>query len=53
MVDILNEPSTKYTVKPENVMKYANFMADIKSIKNRPAALTDLFFPGPAVSSGN
>lgn len=53
MVEILNEPSTKYTVKPENVMKYANFMADIKSIKNRPAALTDLFFPGPAVSSGN
>ncbi|MEB2398218.1 MAG: PhnD/SsuA/transferrin family substrate-binding protein [Alcaligenaceae bacterium] len=53
MVEILNNPSTKYTAKPENVMKYAAFMHEIKSIKNRPEKLEDLFFPGPAVSQGN
>lgn len=53
MVEILNDPSTKYTAKPENVMKYAKFMNDIKTIKNRPDTLADLFFPGPAISAGN
>ncbi|HWL27779.1 MAG TPA: ABC transporter substrate-binding protein [Burkholderiaceae bacterium] len=53
MVEILNDPSVKYTTKPENVMKYAAFMNDIKSIKHRPEKLEELFFPGPAISSGN
>lgn len=53
MIEILNDPSIKYTTKPENVMKYANFMYDIKSIKNRPESLEDLFFPGPAIDDGN
>ncbi|TCT11063.1 ABC transporter substrate-binding protein [Paralcaligenes ureilyticus] len=53
MVAILNDPSTKYTAKPEKVMKYAKFMNDIKTIKNRPETLADLFFPGPAISAGN
>ncbi|WP_442593484.1 ABC transporter substrate-binding protein [Parapusillimonas sp. JC17] len=53
MVEILNNPAIKYTAKPENVMKYANFMHEIKSIKNRPEKLEELFFPGPAVSAGN
>jgi NitT/TauT family transport system substrate-binding protein len=53
MVGILNNPSIKYTAKPENVMKYARFMHDIKSLKNRPEKLDELFFPGPAISAGN
>lgn len=53
MMKILNDPSVKYTTKPENVMKYAKFMNDIKSIKNRPESLEELFFPGPAISTGN
>jgi NitT/TauT family transport system substrate-binding protein len=53
MVKILDDPSVKYTTKPENVMKYAAFMNDIKSIKNRPEKLEELFFPGPAISTGN
>jgi NitT/TauT family transport system substrate-binding protein len=53
MVKILDDPSVKYTTKPENVMKYAAFMNDIKSIKNRPEKLEELFFPGPAISAGN
>lgn len=53
MVEILNDPSTKYTTKPENVMKYALFMNDIGSLKNRPKSLDELFFAGSDVSSGN
>lgn len=53
MMEILNDPSVKYTTKPENVMKYAKFMNEIKSIKNRPEKLDELFFPGPAISTGN
>lgn len=53
MVKILNNPSIKYTAKPENVLKYGKFMNEIGSIKHRPESLEELFFPGPAVSTGN
>jgi NitT/TauT family transport system substrate-binding protein len=53
MVAMLNDPSIKYTTAPENVMKYANFMHDIGSLKNRPTSVRDLFFPGVDLSSGN
>ncbi len=53
MLAILNDPTTKYTLQPENVMKYALFMHEIGSLKNRPAAIGDLFFSGTDVSSGN
>lgn len=53
MIEILNDPAIKYSTKPENVMKYAKFMNDIESIKNRPENLEELFFPGPAISEGN
>jgi NitT/TauT family transport system substrate-binding protein len=45
IVEVLNDPHVKFTTTPENVMKYANFMADIGSLKNRPASWKDLFFP--------
>ena len=45
IVDVLNDPDIKFTTTPENVMKYAGFMADIGSIKNRPGSWKDLFFP--------
>ncbi len=53
MVAMLNDPSIKYTTTPENVMKYANFMHDIGSLKNRPASVRDLFFPGIDLSAGH
>ena len=53
MLAILNDPKTKYTLQPENVMKYANFMNSIGSLKNKPAVIEDLFFKGTDVSSGN
>lgn len=53
MLAILNDPTTKYTIKPENVMKYANFMNSIGSLKNKPATIDELFFKGSDTSGGN
>jgi len=52
LVKILEMPSTKYTMKPENVLKYANFMQEHGSLKNRPAGLADLFFATPDIAGG-
>ena len=53
MIAILNDPKTVYTTKPENVMKYANFMYEIGSMKNKPKDVAELFVPGTDVSGGN
>jgi NitT/TauT family transport system substrate-binding protein len=45
IVDVLSEPHVKFTTTPENVMKYADFMHEIGSIRNRPASWKDMFFP--------
>jgi len=53
MMEILADPKIKYTTTPEHVMKYATFMNDIGSLKNRPANIGELFFDGVDVSKGN
>jgi NitT/TauT family transport system substrate-binding protein len=53
LVEILNEPGTKYTMKPENVLTYANFMHEIGSLKNKAGGLNDLFFDNPEIAGGN
>ncbi|HTW63240.1 MAG TPA: ABC transporter substrate-binding protein [Bryobacteraceae bacterium] len=45
IVEVLNDPHVKFTTTPENTMKYATFMHDVGSIKNRPVSWRDLFFP--------
>jgi len=45
LLEVLNDPDIKFSTTPENVMKYAGFMYDIGSIKNRPVSWKDLFFP--------
>lgn len=45
IVDVLSDPHIKFTTTPENVMKYAEFMHAIGSIRNRPASWKDMFFP--------
>jgi NitT/TauT family transport system substrate-binding protein len=45
MVAVLRDPAIKFTTTPENVLKYAEFMHSIGSIRSRPAAWTELFFP--------
>jgi NitT/TauT family transport system substrate-binding protein len=44
LVEILEDPAIKYTTSPENVMKYAEFMHSIGSIKNKPSSWKELFF---------
>ena len=41
---VLDDPDIKFTLTPQNVKTYADFMADIGSIKNRPASWKDVFF---------
>jgi NitT/TauT family transport system substrate-binding protein len=45
LVAMLNQPDIKFTVAPENTLKYAEFMNGVGSLKNRPASWKDLFFP--------
>jgi NitT/TauT family transport system substrate-binding protein len=45
IVEVLSDPHIKFTTTPENLMKYADFMNSIGSIKNRPASWKDMFFP--------
>jgi NitT/TauT family transport system substrate-binding protein len=45
LTEILNDPAIKFTTTPENVLKYADFMNSIGSLKNRPASWKELFFP--------
>jgi NitT/TauT family transport system substrate-binding protein len=45
LMEILNDPDVRFTTSPESVMTYANFMADVGSIKVRPSKWQDMFFP--------
>lgn len=42
---VLAGPQVKWTLVPENTMKYASFMKDVGTIKTAPASWKDLFFP--------
>jgi NitT/TauT family transport system substrate-binding protein len=53
LVQILNDPTTIYTAKPENVLAYANFMYQVGSIKHKPNLIDELFFPSSAIAQGN
>jgi NitT/TauT family transport system substrate-binding protein len=44
MMRMLDDPDTHYTAAPEGVMKYAEFMHRIGTIKAKPASWKDLFF---------
>jgi NitT/TauT family transport system substrate-binding protein len=45
VLEVLNDPDIRYTTTPENVMKYADFMAGVGSLKARPLSWQELFFP--------
>jgi len=45
VLEILNDPDVRYTTSPENLMKYAEFMNDVGSIKARPVKWQEMFFP--------
>jgi NitT/TauT family transport system substrate-binding protein len=41
---LMNDPQVRYTLAPERVLPYAQFMNQIGTLKNRPASWKDLFF---------
>jgi len=44
MMRMLDDPDTHYSVAPEGVMKYAEFMHRIGTLKAKPASWKDFFF---------
>jgi NitT/TauT family transport system substrate-binding protein len=45
ILKMLNDPEIEFTTTPKNVMKYADFLYKIGSIKVKPASWKDLFMP--------
>jgi ABC-type nitrate/sulfonate/bicarbonate transport system substrate-binding protein len=45
VAEIASGPQVKWTMAPENTMKFAEFMHAVGSIKVMPASWKDLFFP--------
>ena len=50
---MMNDPQIVYTTTPQNVMKYADFMAKTGAIKVRPESWKDLFFPNVHATPGS
>jgi NitT/TauT family transport system substrate-binding protein len=42
---IMNDPQVRFTMAPERLLPYAQFMHQVGTLKNRPASWKDLFFP--------
>ena len=45
VLHMLNDPKIVFTTTPNNVIKYADFMYKVGSIKVKPQSWKDLFFP--------
>jgi NitT/TauT family transport system substrate-binding protein len=45
ILKLMSDPQVKYTLAPENVLPYAQFMHKIGTLKNEPKSWKDLFFP--------
>jgi NitT/TauT family transport system substrate-binding protein len=42
---IMNDPAVHYTMAPEGVLPYAQFMHKVGTLKHEPKSWKDLFFP--------
>ena len=45
LLKMMNDPLVEYTLTPKSVMKTAEFMAKVGTIKQKPDSWQDLFFP--------
>ena len=45
ILKIMGDPQVNYTMSPERLLPYAQFMHQVGTLKNQPAAWQDLFFP--------
>jgi NitT/TauT family transport system substrate-binding protein len=53
LLEVVGDPAVKFTTTPENVMKYAEFMHSIGTLKTRPDSWQDLFFEEIHGAPGN
>ncbi len=42
---LMNDPQIRYTLVPERILPFAQFMHQVGTLKTRPASWKDLFFP--------
>jgi NitT/TauT family transport system substrate-binding protein len=42
---LMNDPQVRYTLAPERILPFAQFMHQVGTLKTRPASWKDLFFP--------
>ena len=45
ILKMMNDPQVEYTLTPQRLLPYAQFMHRVGTIKNNPATWKDLFFP--------
>ena len=45
LLKIMNDPQVHYTMAPERILPYAQFMHQVGTLKNKPESWKDLFFP--------
>lgn len=45
ILKMMNDPQVEYTLAPQRLLPYAQFMHKVGTIKNSPASWKDLFFP--------
>ncbi len=53
LVAILDDKDIKYTTESENLMKYAEFMHSIGTLRNKPTSWKEMFFPELHNQNGN
>jgi NitT/TauT family transport system substrate-binding protein len=45
ILKMMNDPQVEYTLAPQRLLPYAQFMYKVGTIKNEPASWKDMFFP--------
>ena len=45
ILTIMSDPQVRYTLAPERILPYAQFMQQVGTLKTRPASWKDMFFP--------
>ena len=52
-LEMVSDKNTTFSATPTGMMQFANFMADVGSIRNRPAKWSDMFMPALSGRAGN
>lgn len=52
-LEMVSDKNTTFSATPTGMMQFANFMADVGSIKNRPQKWSDMYMPALGGRAGN